>query len=190
MLEGTLNKGKDLDSKLHEQAMNKRQIWRQVLPRLLDVMKFLTYLKVLFRGHQEDVYSSNKGNIKELVELMGKYDPVLEKYYLKEVTGSTCHWNSNMNSFISWETVWWKIYWIEFEEPTILRLNKTAHRTFLILISWLVFIDTSLLKTKKWRCRNYFLVLSLSMGKQLMISRKWFWIGWRKRKLILKNIEE
>ena len=37
-----------------------------------------------FRGH-EDVYSSNKGNFIELIELMSKNDPVLEKHYLKEV---------------------------------------------------------------------------------------------------------
>ena len=38
-----------------------------------------------FRGHREDVYSSNKGNFIDLVELMSKYDPVLGKHYLKEV---------------------------------------------------------------------------------------------------------
>lgn len=38
----TLNKGKTLDSKLQEETMKERQIWRQVLTRLFDVVKFLT----------------------------------------------------------------------------------------------------------------------------------------------------
>lgn len=65
--------------------MKERQIWKQVLTRLLDVMKFLMKQNLPFRGHRENVYSSNKGNFIELVELMSKYDPVFGKHYLKEV---------------------------------------------------------------------------------------------------------
>ena len=72
----TLNKGKTLDSKLQEQTMKERQIWRQVLTRLLDVLKFLTKQNLPFRGHWEDVFSSNKGYFINLVELMSKYDSV------------------------------------------------------------------------------------------------------------------
>ena len=49
-------------SKLQEQTMKERQIWKEILTWLLDVMKFLTKQNLPFRGHQEDVYSFNKGN--------------------------------------------------------------------------------------------------------------------------------
>ena len=42
MLEMTLNKCKSIDSKLKEPTMKERQIWRQVLTRLLELAKFLT----------------------------------------------------------------------------------------------------------------------------------------------------
>ena len=41
MLGMTLNKVKTFDSKLQEQTMKERQIWRQFLIRLFDVVKFL-----------------------------------------------------------------------------------------------------------------------------------------------------
>ena len=61
MLEMILYKGKTLDSKLQEDTMKERQIWKQVLTRLLDVMKFPTKQNLPFRGHRY-VYNSNKGN--------------------------------------------------------------------------------------------------------------------------------
>ena len=76
-----LIKVKTLDSKLKEQIMKERHVWRLVLTRLLDVVKFLTKLNLPFRGHL-DVYTSRKGNFIALVEFMSKYDPVFEKHYL------------------------------------------------------------------------------------------------------------
>ena len=78
MLEMTLNKSKNLDSKLQDQTMKERQIWKKILTHLLNV-KFLT------KGRREDVYSSKKDNFIELVEQMSKSDSVLGKHYLKEV---------------------------------------------------------------------------------------------------------
>ena len=45
----------------------------------------LTKQNLPFSGQQEDIYSFNKGNFIKLVELMKKYDPVLGKYYMKEI---------------------------------------------------------------------------------------------------------
>ena len=42
MLEMALNKRKTLEGILQEQTMKERQIWRLVLTRSFDIMKFLT----------------------------------------------------------------------------------------------------------------------------------------------------
>ena len=60
MLEMIINKGKTFNSKLQEQTMKERQIWRQVLIRLFEFVKLLTKQNLHFRGHQEDVYSFKK----------------------------------------------------------------------------------------------------------------------------------
>ena len=78
-------KVKTLNSKLQEQTMKERQIWKQVLTRLLNVVKFLTKWNLPLRCHRYHVYSSNKGNF---IELLSQYDPVLGKQYLKEVNGN------------------------------------------------------------------------------------------------------
>ena len=73
-----LIKGKTIDSKSLEITIKEKQIWRQVLTRLLDITK----QNLFFRGYRKVLYSSNKGNYKELVEL-SQYNIVLEKHYLK-----------------------------------------------------------------------------------------------------------
>ena len=101
MLKMTLNKGKTLDSKSQEQTMKQRQIWRQVLTWLLNIMKFLTKQNLPFRGHQDDVHSSNKSNFVELLKLMSQYDPVLGKHYLKEVNDNQWYLSPKIqNKFI------------------------------------------------------------------------------------------
>ena len=93
MLEMTLNKGKTLDNKLQEQTREERQVWRQLLRRLLDVVKFQMKQNLPFRNQREDTYSSNKGNFIGLVELMSQYDPVLGKHYLKDVSDNRLYWS-------------------------------------------------------------------------------------------------
>ena len=84
-----------------EQTMKERQIWRQLLIRLLDIVKFLAKQNLPLRGNQEDVYSSNKDNFIELVELMSKYDPILRKHYLKAVNDNRRYWSLKIpNEFI------------------------------------------------------------------------------------------
>ena len=157
--------------------MKERQIWRQVTKKNLP-----------FRDHRENVYSSNKGNFIKLVELMSKYDPVLEKHYLKEVNDNRQYLSSKIqNDFIH-------ILGNCVQENTLFRIRKANYfaiicQTFLILIRLVSFVDMLFLKKRKQRCRNHLLVLSLSMGRQLMISRRSFWIDWRKRNLIFKNVE-
>ena len=117
---------------------------------------------------------------------MSKYDPVLGKHYLIEVNDNRRYLSLKIqNEFIH-------ILGNPMKDNILDRIRKAnyfaiIHRIFLILIRWVSFVDMSLLKTNKWRCGNYFLVLSLSMKRQLMIPRRWFWIDWRKRNLLFKK---
>ena len=69
--------------KLEQQNIDKEnKKWKEILTRILDIIRFLAKQKLAFRGHRESVHHEdinspkNKGNFLELVDLLAKYDPV------------------------------------------------------------------------------------------------------------------
>ena len=72
-LHGTIDK--DQESMIQKV----KSFWRQVLSRLLDVT--LSTCNLAFRGHREN--TDSKGNFLRIVELLGKYDPVLQELLRK-----------------------------------------------------------------------------------------------------------
>lgn len=64
---------------------------RQVLTRLLDITLTLSTCNLTFRGHRENIYSnesSPRGDFLSIVELLAKYDPVLQEL-LNKPNGQT-----------------------------------------------------------------------------------------------------
>ena len=57
--------------------------WRDILHRLLDITLFLANQNLAFRGHQEKDSWLNRGNLFEMVEMLSKYDPVLEEHLMR-----------------------------------------------------------------------------------------------------------
>ncbi|XP_031569415.1 zinc finger MYM-type protein 1-like [Actinia tenebrosa] len=90
------NLKKPIDCILDEQKEKERsaraaQIERnqQIIIRISDVCKFLAKQNIAFRGHDESKDSCNKGNFRELIELLAKYDPLLNEHLLKAPKNST-----------------------------------------------------------------------------------------------------
>lgn len=71
-----------LDEEQESMIKKEKSFWRQVLTRLLDVTLTLSTCNLAFRGHRENADSSDpssKGNFLSIVELLGKYDPILQE---------------------------------------------------------------------------------------------------------------
>ncbi|XP_049306337.1 zinc finger MYM-type protein 1-like [Bactrocera dorsalis] len=71
-----------------QESIIKREnfFWRQVLTRLLDVTLILSICNLAFRGHKETVYGNDsgpKGNFLSIVELLAKYEPILQELLSK-----------------------------------------------------------------------------------------------------------
>ena len=74
--------------------------WKEILLRLLDIIRFLAKQDLAFRGHRERVNceknetdvepeaTENRGNFLELVHLLAKYDPVLREHLLRIQLGN------------------------------------------------------------------------------------------------------
>ncbi|XP_031329299.1 zinc finger MYM-type protein 1-like [Photinus pyralis] len=78
--------GTTIDRIAEEEIQKEKEKWRNILTRVLDIIRFLSKQNLAFRGHREtdtpDV-ATNKGNFIELVRLLSKYDPVLREHMLK-----------------------------------------------------------------------------------------------------------
>lgn len=81
-----------IDKKEQEVIVGEVNKWREVLSRLLDIIKFLAKQNLPLRGHREGIChetevqfdsQENKGIFLELVHLLAKYDPVLREHITK-----------------------------------------------------------------------------------------------------------
>lgn len=59
---------------------------KEILKRILDIIRFITKQNLAFRGHHKSVHQEesnsmeNRGNFLEVVDLLAKYDPVLHEH--------------------------------------------------------------------------------------------------------------
>lgn len=66
-----------LDAKFLKQEHIEMNYWREVLRRIVSVIKFLASRGLSFRGSDQTIGSSTNGNYLGLLELIGEYDPFL-----------------------------------------------------------------------------------------------------------------
>lgn len=86
-----LNSGSTIDDKEQQVVRMEAKKWREVLTRVLDIIRFLAKQNMSLRGHRENVHSvnssENEGNFLELINLISKYDPVLREHVAKAKSG-------------------------------------------------------------------------------------------------------
>jgi len=62
---------------LAAQRENEQDYWRNVLRRVVSVVKFLSSRGLPFRGRDEKIGSNNNENFLEIIELLAQYDAFL-----------------------------------------------------------------------------------------------------------------
>ncbi|XP_014773435.1 zinc finger MYM-type protein 5-like [Octopus bimaculoides] len=86
-LEIRLFKGMVIGKEQQTLVENETKKWKQILTRFLDIIMFLAKQNLALRGHREDIRvekaNENEGNFLELVQLIGKFDPVLREHLVK-----------------------------------------------------------------------------------------------------------
>lgn len=84
---------KTVDEVNQEHLQEVENYWRKVIHRIMNVTLTLACNNLSFRGHREDYHSgdtSNKGNFLAVIDLISKYDPVLEEL-LQKPKGTTTY---------------------------------------------------------------------------------------------------
>ena len=70
---------KTIEETLHVSLLEKINFWQKVLERLLNVTLMLAMCNLPFRGSTEELSNENKGNFLSIIQLIAKYDSVLDK---------------------------------------------------------------------------------------------------------------
>ena len=68
-----------IDTELVKQLKVEQQYWRDVLKRVVAVVKFLSSRGLSFRGDNEILGSQHNGNYLGSLELISKFDPFLSE---------------------------------------------------------------------------------------------------------------
>ncbi|XP_042753619.2 uncharacterized protein LOC111912529 [Lactuca sativa] len=71
-----LQKNKTIDNAAQKQLEKEKVHWRQVLLRIISIVKFLAKHNLAFRGTNEKLYEDNNGNFLGLFEMLAEFDMV------------------------------------------------------------------------------------------------------------------
>lgn len=73
-------KHKIIDKNLQEQLNKEKDHWRKVLTRIIAVTETLAKNNLAFRGKNEKIYQENNENFLSLIEMIAKFDPIMQEH--------------------------------------------------------------------------------------------------------------
>ncbi|XP_034198474.1 zinc finger MYM-type protein 1-like [Prunus dulcis] len=75
-----LQKNKTIDGVVQNQIKKEKKHWRNLLKRLISIVKYLGKYSLAFRGSNEKIHDINNGNFMGQVEMIAEWDPVMKEH--------------------------------------------------------------------------------------------------------------
>ena len=76
-LQNRLRKNETIDKNIQEQIFKEKIHWKQVLIRIIAIVKCLAKNSISFCGTRERIYEKNNGNFLGLIEMIAEFDLVM-----------------------------------------------------------------------------------------------------------------
>lgn len=89
-LEIRINNSKTIDNINEKIIKTEIQHWRQVIERIIYLIRLLGNQNLALRGTQDKLNVENNGNFLKLIEFLGQFDPVMRKH-IRKITSDNIH---------------------------------------------------------------------------------------------------
>ncbi|XP_052626466.1 uncharacterized protein LOC128133303 [Lactuca sativa] len=76
-----LNKNETIDKELQEMIKKDTEHWKEVMVRIIFVVKCLAKNNLAFRGTNEKIYENSNGNFLSVIESIAEWDPVMKEHF-------------------------------------------------------------------------------------------------------------
>ena len=76
-----LRKNETIDKELQERIKKDTQHWKEVLVRIIAVVKCLAEYNLAFRGTNEKIYEKSNGNFLGVLQMIVEFDPVMKHHF-------------------------------------------------------------------------------------------------------------
>uniref|UniRef100_A0A1J3JM83 Zinc finger MYM-type protein 5 n=1 Tax=Noccaea caerulescens TaxID=107243 RepID=A0A1J3JM83_NOCCA len=86
-----LKKNETIDKVAQELFKKEKDYWKNVLIRIIAVMKYLAKHNLAFRGTHEKLYQNSNGNFLGLIETLAKFDSVIKEHVYRITSNSIQH---------------------------------------------------------------------------------------------------
>ena len=89
-LETRLRKKITIDKEIQEQINKEKEHWEKVLVRIITIIKYISKNNLAFHGTNEKIYQKGNGNFLSLIELLAKFDLVMQEH-VKRIKNGNLH---------------------------------------------------------------------------------------------------
>ncbi|XP_022842855.1 zinc finger MYM-type protein 1-like [Olea europaea var. sylvestris] len=91
-MELRFEKSQTIDKSVQEQINRDREHWRQVLLRIISVVKTLAENNLAFRGDNEKIYQENNGIFLSMIQMIAEFDPVMQEH-VRRIKNKEIHYH-------------------------------------------------------------------------------------------------